>query len=63
MSDKLEKITLEKFRATRKAEAEENRSEYLSKLHKSMNEQLSTYEKKVSELEGELVRKEEQYRK
>ena len=63
MSDTLEKISLEKYRATRKAEEEERKVEYYSKLHKSMNEQVRSYEEKVAQLEGEIVRKEEYWRK
>ena len=38
MSDTLQKIRLEEYRATRKADEEERKVEYYSKLHKSMNE-------------------------
>ena len=48
MSDTLEKISLDKYRATRKAEEEERKVEYYSKLHKSMNEQVRSYEEKVA---------------
>ena len=63
MSDTLQKIRLEEYRATRKADEEERKVEYYSKLHKSMNEQVKALEEKVAFFEGEVVRKEEEFRK
>ena len=63
MSDTLQKIRLEEYRATRKADEEERKVEYYSKLHKSMNEQVKALEEKVAYFEGEVVRKEEEFRK
>ena len=63
MSDTLQKIRLEEYRATRKADEEERKVEYYSNLHKSMNEQVKALEEKVAFFEGEVVRKEEEFRK
>ena len=63
LSDTLQKTRLEEYRATRKADEEERKVEYYSKLHKSMNEQVKALEEKVAFFEGEVVRKEEEFRK
>ena len=63
MSEKLQEIRLNGYRANRKAEEEERKVQYYQGLHKRMNEIIHDLEEKSAMFESEMHKKEEQFRK
>ena len=63
MSEKLQQIRLNEYRANRKADEFDERLKYLSNLLKSKTEAILQLEEKASKAESQMFKQEEEFRK
>lgn len=63
MSEKLQQIRLNEYRANRKADEFDERLKYLSNLLKGKTEAILQLEEKASKAESQMFKQEEEFRK